>query len=757
MKTTLLLTLLLVFALNIPAQTKTGAGPRAPRRVRSSLIQPKQVEPRILAGTRAGLVQSLPIRRVILYSNGVAYIERRGSVSGHAEVSLSFKQSQVDDVLKSMIVLDLGKGRIGAVSYNSSAPPSARMADIPFSIESGTADDLKGGLAGVLGQLQGAHVIVATATRTASGSILTVGERKSQIDANKPPVITHALVISSESGELLSFDLADVRSVKLVDEGARRDVGEFASASAAARRRDAKTIVVTSDGTGPRDMLVSYTIAAPIWKTTYRVVLDQSGKPFFQGWAIVDNVGEEDWNDISLSLVSGTPVSFIQPIQQPFYRYRPVVPMPSDLKLEPQVYEPGEPGGGSGSGAGEGSAVTEQAIVSSANTSGGTISQRQVQSLPFNGRQNTSNFMAMQPAVAGDAPVARPRTSLSDAITQPDSGVQAEATGGEVGDLFEYRIDQPVTVPHDRSALIPILQTRMDGERVSIYNEAVRRDRPMGGMLLKNTSALTLEDGAMTIIDGDAYAGEALMERLKPAEQRLISFALDLGTSVNVRVKEDRAPTFLIRAIQGVFEAHYYQTTEKTYTLINQTEKPRVVYIEHPVRQDWALSDKTQKPDLKTARYYRFRIPLEPHQKVELPVTERRALMDRYVISDFTRPQLDLFVSRKYIDAQTQAALEKIIEIKSRITANESRLQTINQESSEIGQDQARLRENIKALTATAEARQLIARYVTKADTQESRLEQLEKDRRAGVEERARLQAELETAIRGLAFDRQID
>jgi hypothetical protein len=279
----------------------------------------------------------------------------------------------------------------------------------------------------------------------------------------------------------------------------------------------------------------------------------------------------------------------------------------------------------------------------------------------------------------------------------------------------------------------------------------------MGGMLLKNTSTLTLEDGAITVIDGDAYAGEALMERLKPAEQRLISFALDLGTSVNVRTKEDRAPTFLIRALNGVFEAHYYQTTEKTYTLTNQTEKPRVVYIEHPVRQDWSLSDTPQKPDLKTARYYRFRIPLEPHQKVELPVTERRALMDRYVISDFTRPQLEYFVTNKYIDAQTQAALEKIMEIKSRVAANDARLQTITQESTEIGEDQQRLRENIKALTATAEAKQLIARYVSKADTQESRLEQLAKDRRSAVEERGRLQAELEAAIRGLVFDRPLN
>src|SRR3989454_8411952 len=146
--------------------------------------------------------QTLPIRRVILYSNGVAYIERRGTVSGHAEIDLSFKQSQVDDVLKSMVVLDLGQGRIGAVSYNSSAPPSARLAEIPFSIESGTENDRNGGLAGVLSPLQGARVVVATANRAATGSILTVEERKSQIDANKPPVITHALVIASELGEL---------------------------------------------------------------------------------------------------------------------------------------------------------------------------------------------------------------------------------------------------------------------------------------------------------------------------------------------------------------------------------------------------------------------------------------------------------------------------------------------------------------------------------------------------------------------------
>ncbi len=735
MKLKILIITILLCSLNVQAQV------RSPRR-------PAQVIPKGVAATTRG--QTLPIRRVILYSNGVAYIERRGMVSGHAEVDLSFKQSQVDDVLKSMVVLDLGQGRIGAVSYNSSAPPSARMADIPFSIASESGNNLRGGLAGVLSQLQGARVVVATANRTATGSILTVEERKSQIDATKPPVTTHALVIASESGELMSFDLADVRSVRLVDEGARRDVSEFANATASARRRDAKTIVVSSDGAGAREMVVSYTIAAPIWKTTYRVVLDASGQPFFQGWAIVDNVSEEDWENIQLSLVSGTPVSFIQPIQKPFYRYRPIVPMPGDLRLNPQVYDPEE----MNRGVGEANTKDNESVQVSSDQMSNFPTQRSVQSLySINGARNNVNNLLVDGTSGANVATT---VSMSDAIVSQQVGVEAAATGKEVGDLFEYRIDQPVTVRRDRSALIPILQTKMEGERVSIYNAAVRADRPLGGMLLENTSTLTLEDGSMTILDADAYAGEALMERLKPGEKRLISFALDLGTLVTVRIKGDRAPTSLIKVVNGVVQAHFYQTDEKLYKVTNQTDRPRVVFIEHPIRQGWELTDKTRQPDGKSARFYRFRIPLEPRQSAELPVVERQALMESYTLTSITRTDLELFLRRNQIDAQTRAALEKLIDIKTGIASVDARLASINKETEEISQDQERLRENIKALTATAEARQLIARYVAKADEQESRIEQLTKDRKALTEERARLQAEFDTALRNLDINRNL-
>jgi len=681
---------------------------------------------------------TLPIHRVILYSNGVAYFERRGAVAGRAEINLPFKQSQVDDVLKSLLVLDLGKGRIGAVSYNSSAPPSSRLQEIPFSIDANSEASNEGGMVAVLKQLQGARVEVATPTRTVRGAILTVEEHKSQIDANKPPAVTRTLVIASESGELASFDLNDVRAIRLLDEGARHDITEFANATAAARRRDAKTISVTSDGDGSREMVVSYTIAAPIWKTTYRVVLNSEGRPFFQGWAIVDNVGEEDWTNVQLSLVSGSPVSFIQPLQQPLYRHRPVIPIPEDLELEPQVYEPGA-GHNGGLGVGQGGGI--------GSGSGAGV-----------GPGNGYNTGGGSPALGGAAapPSAGPRTSLSDAISEEESGVTTAAKGNEVGDLFEYRIEQAVTVKRDRSALIPILQTQMEGERVSIYNEAARKDRPMSGLRLKNTSPLTLEGGALTVLDSDAYAGEALMERLKPGEERFIAFALDLGTLVTTRDKTDQQPAFLIRVVNGVLQAHYYRSEKKSYTLTNQTDRPRTVFVEHPYREKWKLSNDTAKPYETTASFYRFRVELPPRQSLEFPVIEHLALMDTYALSNLTTDDIKLFVANGYVDEATRAALARIIEIKGKIAAVDARVQTADREATEIAADQARLRENIKALSKETEARQLIARYVAKATEQEARLEQLSNERKAAAAERAGLQGELNAAILNLKLDRRL-
>ena len=762
----------------------------------SQVIRNKRVtsNPAARAFVAENPANTLPIRRVILYSNGVAYIERRGVITGNAEVNLSFKQSQVDDVLKSMLVLDLGQGKIGAVSYNSSMPASARTAEIPFSVQSSSSDG--GGIAGVLAQLQGARVAVSTAKATITGSILTV-ERK-QLRAEIDTVWTSILVIASESGEIASFDLNSVRSVRVLDEDTRKDLNEFANATASSRRRDAKTITVTSDGQGQREMVVSYTISAPIWKTTYRVVLDEQGKPFFQGWAIVDNVSEEDWQNVQLSLVSGSPVSFIQNLQKPFYRYRPVIATPQDLQLRPQIYEAGGNSANMISGVVtdmNGASIPNANIVIRNNATGQEISTTSDSS----GNFVRSNLTAGMYTVTANAPgfkvmryvdvavganlgvrleaggvsevvtvtagsevlntssssvssnisiSSTVETSVSDALISGRTGVTTAAVGEEIGDLFQYKIEHPITLLRNRSALIPIVQTKMDGERVSVYNPNVRQDRPFSGVLLKNGTNLTLESGSMTVLDGNAYAGEALMERLKPKEQRLISFALDLGTHVLVHQTGDREPAKLITAVDGVLQVHYFSGEQKTYQISNQTDRPKVLYIEYPIRDGWELSENSPKPDYQTQRYYRFRVELKGLEEKEITIGLRQPLMDSYQLTSISKNELELFVARKYINEETRAKLSKLIDIRGSIAQLDAKLESFGDEVAKIEADQKRLRENIESLSKTAEAKTLIARYIAKAGEQETRLEEMEKERKTIIADKGKLEVELAVEIR---------
>ena len=692
--------------------------------------------------------QSLPLRKVILYSNGVAYFERRGTVTGNAEIHLPFKQSQIDDVLKSMVVLDLGKGRIGAISYNSSAPPSARLGEIPFSMPPETANnDPRGGLAGVLRQLQGAQISLTTANRTVSGAILSLERRTTPaVEKEKPPTTTQMVVLASESGEITSVDLAEIRSVKLLDEGTKRDLNSFTDASSAVRRRDAKTIVVTSEGEGPREMVVSYTIAAPIWKTSYRVVMDSSGKPFFQGWAIVDNISEEDWENVSLSLVSGTPMSFIQPLQQPLYRYRPVLPIASDVKLDPQGVNPVD------------LSVTDGDSPESEATS--TIPSRKVQELPSPASQGRLNLAQIQTGVNTIGNVyannsTGPITTLSTAITTGEAGITSTSTGNEIGDLFEYKVSQPVTVRRDRSALVPILQEKLEGERVSLYNEANNKERPLNGVRLLNSTKLTLESGILTVVDGDAYAGEGSIDRCKPGERRFVVYALDLGTLVTTKTESEQKPVFLVRKYYGNFEIHYYLIEKKKFTITNQTDRPKTVYLEHPIRQGWTLTKDMGEPPSKSPTANRFRVELGPRETKEFVISEQQATMDAYSFSDLVRENLEHFLEKGYVDETTRTVLEKIIANNQKGRELQEMIERADEEIEKIGEDQERLRENIKTLNETSEAKQLIARYVGKINDQETRVEELTKAKANARAEIQRLQQEQQAIVKAFVFEKK--
>lgn len=221
-----------------------------------------------------------------------------------------------------------------------------------------------------------------------------------------------------------------------------------------------------------------------------------------------------------------------------------------------------------------------------------------------------------------------------------------------------------------------------------------------------------------------------------------------MGTNVTIRREADSLPAKLIKITNGVFQVHYFRQEKKTYILQNQTERPRVVYIEHPVRQNWELADDAPKADITTQRYYRFKVELKAFDKREINVSEQQALMDSYALTNLSRTDLELFLTRRYINAETKERLEKLIDLRMQMNQIDQKLQTFEEEAEKIEADQKRLRENIEALAKTPEAKTLIARYIAKAGDQETRLEAMERERKTLETEKERLATELANAIR---------
>src|ERR1700690_707292 len=301
----------------------------------SLLAQKKPPAPPVTKASEAAVdsAAKLPVRRVVLYKNGVGYFEHLGPIRGHQDVHIDFTSAQLNDVLMSLTVLDLSGGRITGVDYNSEAPLARRLATLRLALgEKPTQSEF-------LSALRGARIEVRSGTAAAiTGKLLSV-ERKTRT-STMFAVETDEISLISDSGEVRSVDLNPSTSVRILDHDLQVEVGRYLGLVAAARDQDVRRMTISTTGTGDRNLYVSYISEVPIWKTTYRIVLPTKAdkKPLLQGWAIVDNTVGEDWNDVELSLVAGAPHSFIQQLSEPYYGRRPVVPLPEAVQLSPQTH-----------------------------------------------------------------------------------------------------------------------------------------------------------------------------------------------------------------------------------------------------------------------------------------------------------------------------------------------------------------------------------------------------------------------------------
>lgn len=342
----------------------------------------------------------------------------------------------------------------------------------------------------------------------------------------------------------------------------------------------------------------------------------------------------------------------------------------------------------------------------------------------------------------------------ANSVNAARDAMSAAASGLDLGDLFEYKLKDRVTIRKNESALVPIVQAHVDTEKVSLWNTALGSARPVRALWLTNSSGLTLDGGSFSVLEGEAFAGEGLTDSIKPGEKRLLSYAADLGVRVN-RTTGDNEPQRVthVRIEHGVMMQTSELREETVYTIRDDDTAARTVLVEHPVRSGWIVSSDTPKPDETTSGAYRFKVPVGAKASASLTVRESKALSTSYQITDCDEDKLKLFIQQKSINPEIEAALREIIAQKAKVSALEDESTKRDDESKSIYDDQQRIRENLKALKGSAEERALTQRYTKQLDDQENRLQALQRESADLARQHDAAQTELDKMIESLTMD----
>ena len=697
----------------------------------------------------------LPVTRVILYKNGVGYFEHAGHVRGNQDVNVDFTTAQLNDVLKSLTVLDLGKGRITGVSYNSAAPLEKRLGSLRLPVGENPTT------AQFLDALRGARVEIHSGSLSASGRLLSIEEREvltghdaPKGDGNDDEKSTGRIGLTqvslvSDSGEVRLFDLTPSTSVRITEKEVNEEVGKYLGLVASTRDQDVRRMTISTAGDGERNLLVSYISEVPVWKSTYRIVMPSEGKPLLQGWAIVDNTVGEDWKDVELSLVAGAPQSFVQELSQPYYTRRPVVALPENAMLTPQTHEatmedvPAPPPPAMIRGGVVGGVPGGVAGGSIGGVIGSVMGRAPNVGMPGSGSGGGVG-------VGGGAYKAwAGRPDATEVAETLESGTTV-GQSQEVGDLFEYKLADRVTIKKNQSALVPILQSRIDAEKVSVWNPS--ESSVLRALWVNNTSDLTLDGGSFNVLEGDAFAGEGLMDAIKPGEKRILSYAADLGVLVDAKQKADNQRVTRVVIAHGTMTQSTQERQENTYTIRNRDTSARSVVIEHPARPGWKLADD-EKPAESSASFHRFRLTVEPKKTATLLVKEYRPIMNSYALTNVSDSQIKFFLDQKMINPDVEKALRRIVSQKNDITVIDAVITGRRAQVTSISDDQQRVRENMKALKGSAEEKALVERYVKELNEQEDRVQALRREISELQQKRDAAQSALNGMIEALQME----
>ena len=627
---------------------------------------------------------SLPIQSVTLFASGVAYIERGGDLPpGESRALLTFRVAQINDILKSLVLMD--EGATQPVIYPSRDPVQRTLQTFAVDVSQNQS------LADLLKNLRGAEVHILTVGSMAMVGRI-VGVESTQETTAQGGYITHDRITLLTDDGLQNLALARVESLRLLDERDERELRDALATLATSRDQQRRTVTLQFSGDAERHARVGYIAESPVWKVSYRLVMEEDAPPYLQGWAIVENTSDEDWENIALSLVSGRPVSFTQDLYEPLYMTRPQIPVDSDGVALPQTHD-GDMGGGFG-----------EAV-------GSTMPE--------------AYAMAAAPA---------PMMTRSLKAARLESNTTPQATGQAAGELFAYEMSEPVSLPRQQAALIPIVSQRVGGEKLSLYSPQTDARRARNAVRLVNDTDLHLKGGAVTVFDGGTYAGDAQIENVPPGDSRLLTYAVDLGVECEQQNMGGKTASTTVRIRAGVLEITRQTQNTTRYILKSTSAAPKILLIEHPF--DSAATLVTPKePAERTPTVYRFRVGIAPRVTEKLDVTQEWTQGQSVALLTGDVDSLAKFAEGKTLSVSSKRVLTDVLNRRREIGNKRKTIEQLRKEQNDIYPEQTRLRSNMSAVDNDSA---IYKRYMDKLDTQETRLEVI-------TEELERLESEVQT------------
>jgi hypothetical protein len=650
--------------------------------------------------------QPLQIRKIVVYKHGVGYFEREGKVTGDQQIALTFKSAQMKDLLKSLYAVDLNGGRIATISYDTKDPLSKQLEDILIHVPEENT------LTQFLTQLKGARVEATIAGDKVTGSIIGIEPILKQ--TKDGTVTAYKLVLYADGGRIQPIDLLEAQSLRLLDEGLQKDLARVLDIHLKAKHADRKSVVLNATGQGERVVRVGYIIETPIWKTSYRLLFTDNEKPLLQGWAILENTTDEDWDQVDVSFVAGSPMSFIMDLYTAYYPQRSEIPVGVTAAPKPEMMP-----------------AAEKAAAAKSMAPGAPMAGR--------GRAAVD---ALKKEFGAEREEAMPMLRRNFA-EQLESAVAPAVAGVEVGDLFAYQSREKVSVKRGQAALVPILSERVDGGERILYYKAAVSSKPMNTFYFKNSTALTLEAGPVTLFDGSTCVGEGLMRKVMKKDMRdMIPYAVEAGVSVERKVVQRSDPVTKAVIANGVMTLSYTQNFESVYAIRSQLGKDTVLYLDHPKTGGYKLAEPA-KAEEDVDGHYRFRVEVKAGQTTELKVRETMAAASTVTLLGTPAETIRFYLQQRYLSEASKAMLTQLIAAQGEINRLRQHESDLNAERARITEDETRTRQNLQVLRDTASELTLRKKYLEQLEKSETRLEQIREDAKQVAASRQAAEADL--------------